>query len=97
FRRQAETRLFDLNYLAARRVMTQTRRADTDPRDTGPDGGTRVDTTIDNDLFGEMTKGVQGLLSERGSFNLDRKAGLLQVTDIAERLDRVASYVEAVQ
>src|SRR5262249_40414087 len=29
-------------------------------------------------------------------FNLDRKAGLLQVTDFTERLDRIAVYLEAV-
>ena len=31
------------------------------------------------------------------TFNVDRKAGLLQVTDFPERLDRVAVYLDAVQ
>src|SRR5439155_10058255 len=41
--------------------------------------------------------GVQTLLSEQARFNVDRKAGLLQVTDFPERLDRVASYLDAAQ
>ena len=36
-------------------------------------------------------------LSPRATFNIDRKAGLLQVTDFPERLDRVAIYLDAVQ
>ena len=40
---------------------------------------------------------MQTLLSERATFNVDRKAGLLQVTDFPERLDRVALYLDAVQ
>ena len=32
----------------------------------------------------------------RAAFNLDRKAGLLQVTDLPDRLDRVRVYLEAV-
>ena len=39
---------------------------------------------------------MQTLLSERATFNVDRKAGLLQVTDFPERLDRIAVYLEAV-
>ena len=40
---------------------------------------------------------MRTLLSERATFNVDRKAGLLQVTDFPERLDRVAIYLDAVQ
>ena len=54
-------------------------------------------TTTRTDLFAELTKGVQTLLSERATFNVDRKAGLLQVTDFPERLDRVSYYLDAVQ
>jgi type III secretion protein C len=57
----------------------------------------RVMSTTDADVFAEIAKGVQTLLSEHASFNLDRKAGLLQVTDFQERLDRVATYLEAVE
>ena len=40
---------------------------------------------------------MRTLLTERATFNVDRKAGLLQVTDFPERLDRVSLYLDAVQ
>ena len=48
-------------------------------------------------MFADLASGVKTLLSERATFNVDRKAGLLQVTDFPERLDRVAIYLDAVQ
>ena len=56
-----------------------------------------MSTVTTTDLFADLTKGVQTLLSDRATFNLDRKAGLLQVTDFPERLDRVADYLDAVE
>lgn len=35
------------------------------------------------------------MLSDKATFSLDRKAGLLQVTDAPERLDRVGLYLDA--
>lgn len=92
-RREPETRLFDLNYLAAARTGLSR---------VGPDAGAAgsfvaVSTATTADVFAELAKGVQTLVSERGAFNVDRKAGLLQVTDFPERLDRVAEYLDAVQ
>src|SRR5207247_5929122 len=55
-----------------------------------------VSTATNTDLFAELAKGVQTVLSDRAMFNVDRKAGLLQVTDFPERLDRIALYLEAV-
>jgi len=92
FKREPETRLFDINYIATQRTGTAT---------PGPGAGggspAQVSTSTTTDLFADLTKGIQGLLSERATFNLDRKAGLLQVTDFPERLDRVAVYLDAVQ
>ena len=48
-------------------------------------------------MFADLDQGHQDLLSEHGTFNLDRKAGLLQVTDFPERLERVGVYLDAVQ
>ena len=48
-------------------------------------------------MFEELANGVRTLLTERATFNVDRKAGLLQVTDFPERLDRVAIYLDTVQ
>src|SRR5207344_372170 len=53
-------------------------------------------TTTGNDVFGDIVNGVKAVTSERATFNVDRKAGLLQITDLPERLDRVASYLDAV-
>jgi len=39
----------------------------------------------------------RALLSERGTAHVDKRAGVLQVTDFTERMDRVALYVEALQ
>src|SRR4029450_5572594 len=64
-----------------------------------PDGGgtfARVSTTTNPDVFADLTTGVRTLLSERGTFNVDRKAGLLQVRDFPERLERVSLYLDAV-
>jgi MSHA biogenesis protein MshL len=49
------------------------------------------------DMFEELAKGLETLASTDGKYNLDRKAGLLQMTDYPDRLDRVAAYLEAVE
>jgi MSHA biogenesis protein MshL len=60
-------------------------------------GGTQasVSGTDFGDVFEELQQGLQSLVSDSGKFNLDRKAGLLQVTDFPDRLDRVQLYIEA--
>jgi MSHA biogenesis protein MshL len=92
FRREAETRLFDLNYIATERAGQATVGADGGPRTSAS-----VTSTTRTDLFEELANGVRMLLTERATFNVDRKAGLLQVTDFPERLDRVAIYLDTVQ
>jgi len=87
FKREPETRLFDINYIATQRTGTST---------LGLAGIATVSTATTTDLFGDLTKGVQSLLSEHATFNVDRKAGLLQVTDFPERLDRIGDYLDAV-
>lgn len=94
FKRQPETRLFDVNYIATERTGEASIGSPGSTRDTP---FARISSTTSTDVFGEISRGVQALLSERATFNLDRHAGLLQVTDFPERLDRVAAYVEAVQ
>jgi MSHA biogenesis protein MshL len=92
FRREAETRIFDLNYIA-----TQRAGASTITGDGGARSSASVATSTKADVFDELTSGVRILLTERAAFNVDRKAGLLQVTDFPERLDRVSMYLDAVQ
>jgi len=88
FKREPETRLFDLNYIATDRAGSSI---------VGGEGGATVTSTTRTDVFDDLAKGVQTLLTERAAFNVDRKAGLLQVTDFPERLDRISLYLDAVQ
>jgi type II secretory pathway component GspD/PulD (secretin) len=90
-RRAPETRLFDIHYVATARGGVS------DIEVTGDAGSSvRVTGATSTDLFGEIVKSVQTLLSERATYSVDRKAGLLQVTDFPERLERVAMYLDAV-
>ena len=92
FRREPETRIFDLNYIAAERAGASTVAAE-----GGPRTGTSVTNSVRANVFEDLANGVRTLVTERAAFNVDRKAGLLQVTDFPERLDRVAIYLDAVQ
>jgi type II secretory pathway component GspD/PulD (secretin) len=92
FRRETETRLFDLNYIAVERAGQSTIAAD-----GGGRSNASVTTTARADVFDELATGVRSVLNEHATFSIDRKAGLLQVTDFPERLDRVSLYLDAVQ
>ena len=92
-RREPETRIFDVNVAATERIGASSISGG----DPSPRSGATVSSSIKTEPFDELAKGVKTLLSERAMFNIDRKAGLLQVTDFPERLDRVAQYLEAVQ
>jgi len=94
FRREPETRLFAVDYLAADRAGDSSVGIDPAARSNG--SYARVTTSSKTDLFADIAKGIQTLLSNRGTFNVDRKAGLVQVTDFPERLDRIGVYLEAV-
>jgi MSHA biogenesis protein MshL len=92
FRREPETRLYDVSFLAADRVGATS--VGSDP--TSPSSA-RVTTSTKTDVFADIAKGLPTILSDKGTFNVDRKAGLVQVTDFRERLDRVSAYLDAVQ
>ncbi|HEX4348324.1 MAG TPA: hypothetical protein VHZ73_12180 [Vicinamibacterales bacterium] len=91
FHREPDTRLFDINYLAADRSSSAVVGGGADAATTA-----RLATTAGADVFGEIAKGVQTLLSEHATFSVDRKSGIVQVTDFPERLDRVQTYLDAV-
>jgi type II secretory pathway component GspD/PulD (secretin) len=93
FKREPETRIFDVNVTATDRAGSSLIVGGEPPRRSFAS----VSSSTKSDVFNELTKGVQTLLSERATFYVDRKAGLLQVTDFPERLDRVALYLDAVQ
>jgi len=87
-RRQLDTRVFDLNVLNVRRGLTRT---------TGsPRAGATVESSVSADTGTDgIADGIRSLLSEGGRVHVDARAGIAQVTDYTERLDRVALYLEA--
>ena len=88
-----ETRLFEVGHLDIRR--TWKRRA---TGGEGADGGVAADltATVESDFFGELTDGVRALLSPAGRAHVDRSAGIVQVTDFADRLQQVGIFIETV-
>ena len=92
FARAPETRIFDVNYTAAERTSTAT---------VGGDNGGRSAATVSSstktDVFADLGNGIRTMLSEHATFNLDRTASLLRVTDFPERLERVSIYLDAVR
>lgn len=94
FPRKPATRLFDVNYLNVRR-SARTAIGGTAHVDGAQ--GTDLTTTTDADVFDELSRGVEGMLSPNGRAHVDRAAGLVQVTDFSDRLDQIAVYIEAVQ
>ena len=108
FKRRLETRFFDINYVTTRRVGSRTLGSSSaaDPRQPVPGTGaassvagsaTQVTGSDRGDVFDDIAAGLGTLLTPEGRFNIDRKAGLLQVHDLPDRLDRVALYLDAVQ
>ena len=87
-RQQTQTRFFELDLLNVQRGLSRT---------AGDQGGTVSTAAGPNDVMGDVGAGVNALLSDRGTMHVDRNAGLVQVTDVAERLNRVALYLEALQ
>lgn len=94
FKREPETRLYDISYLAAERTGDTV--VGTDPGRAAA-GAARVTTTTKTDVFADIARAMPTILSVQGAFNVDRRAGLVQVTDFRERLDRVGVYLDAVQ
>jgi type II secretory pathway component HofQ len=92
FKREPETRLYDVSFLAAERVGSTSVGGD-----VAGGSSARVTTSAKTDVFADLAKGIPTILSDKGTFNVDRKAGLVQVTDFRERLDRVGFYLDAVQ
>jgi MSHA biogenesis protein MshL len=127
FKKQLQTRIFDINYVATRRGgsrgvsggmqnagnsamsgayggansgigVTGASVGGNSGYGGGIGGGIASSYATDGtDMFDELGKGLETLASGDGKYNLDRKAGLLQMTDYPDRLDRVATYLEAVE
>ena len=87
-RRQVHTRVFDLDLLNVQRGLA---------RNSGTPAASISTIVNSDDVMESIADGVRALLSERGTTHVDKRAGVLQVTDFEERLDRVALYVETLQ
>jgi len=92
---RASTRFFSLNFVNVRRTLQRNGMS-------APAVGTvarlsESSAAASSDPFAEIEQGVQSLLSASGRMHVDRTAGLVQVTDFAERLDQIGVYIEAVQ
>ena len=96
FPRKPSTRFFTVNYLNMRRTL---QRSVTTVGSAGSvrTPATQVTTVSSSDFYDDIEKGVLSLLSSTGRVHVDRTAGLVQVTDFAERLDQVGVYLEAAQ
>jgi type II secretory pathway component HofQ len=57
----------------------------------------RRDGAGSGDTFGDLSESLLSLLSPAGRLGVDRKAGLVHVTDYPERVDRVSAYIESLE
>lgn len=95
FVRRPATRLFDVNFVNVQRSVRHGLRASVALQGDPAAASALVESMPD--LLGDLTRGVQALLSASGRVHVDRAAGLVQVTDFEDRLEQVGVYLEAVQ
>ena len=93
-RRRPLMRLFDVGYLNVRRdVQRGIRSAGSQAKEPA---AVNLASTAGGSYFDEIERGVAALLSPDGRAHVDRRHGVVQVTDFPDRLDRVATYLETV-
>ena len=95
-RQRSETRQFDLNVLDMRRDLRRT----TGTAAASPSAAGRATVSSvgpSEDVFTAIGEGIHALLSESGRVHIDRRAGLATVSDLPDRLERVALYLEALE
>ena len=92
-RRPLQTRVFEVNVVTTRRVATRRVLAGSAEGAASP---TELVSIDDRDFFDELERGVRPLLSAAGRAAVNRGAGLLQVTDLPERVDAVGQYLDRV-
>ena len=81
--RELDTRFYAIDHVITRRTGRRSI------------GGTIEVNSIDaTDVYADLADAVRTLLSPDGRMNIDRSAGLLQVTDRPRRLARVQQYLE---
>ena len=95
FVRRHQTRLFEVDLLNIRRSAQRGIRSGVALQ--GNPAAAELSSTVASDPLDEIARGVEALLSVGGRMHLDRAAGVVQVTDYADRLDQVGTYLETVQ
>lgn len=97
FRRRTETRFFDVNVALTHRSSEGWTGAASSLPESANGSRAAVRWQVDADPLGGIASGIRSLVSADGRFSLDRAAGVAQVTDYPERLDRIAIYLESVE
>jgi type II secretory pathway component HofQ len=87
FARRPSTRLYPVDLVAVRRAWHS---------QPSISGGALV-SSVESDAFTQVDSGVKSLLSSEGRHYVDRRAGVVHVTDFADRLDQIGVYLETVQ
>ena len=93
-RRKPAMHLFDVSYLNVQRTAQRSLRSSTSM--PGEPASAEFSSIAGGSYYEEIERGIASLLSSDGSAHVDRRHGIVQVTDFQERLDRVASYLETV-
>ena len=93
-----DTRIFTLNYLATIREGKTIIEAKTLG---GVDGDNAEPTKITSkdkaDLWDEIEKGMEHLLSDEGEFFVNKMASIIIVTDYTKNLKKIAEFLETVE
>jgi type II secretory pathway component HofQ len=89
--RRPQTRLFEVSHVDVARAWRRRLADGVAPAMQEAE----LTSRSESDFFGELSAGVTALLSPAGRVHVDRKAGIVQVTDFAERLQQVGIYIEA--
>lgn len=95
FVRRPATRVFAVNVLNMQRSVQRGLRSSVALQGEPPT--VTATSSFAGDPLGDISRGVQSMLSASGRLHVDRSAGLVQVTDFEDRLDQIGVYLEAVQ
>ncbi|MFB3061677.1 MAG: secretin N-terminal domain-containing protein [Candidatus Binatia bacterium] len=107
-----ETRIFSLGYVNLKRTGNSSTTAQIGASIAGGVGGatagaagggggaggqTTITTSSETDLWSSLEAGVTQLLSTDGKLVMDKQGGNILVTDFPRSLDRIATFLEAVE
>lgn len=96
-----ETRIFSLQYVDLIRTGTSSTSAQIGAGGGevagGATGSSTVSTTTSTDLWTNIETGLGELISPEGQVVVDRQSGNILVTDLPKVLDRVATFLEAIE